>query len=130
MFAVGQLELVDRPAALPGGAGISTLGAVSVVGTVLQVAWKGWTSLRTSKKANYYELISNPNLNTELDLSLYGLALDQGELKAVCEALGHLRNMRLRTLDLSGVVGKTADAKQFAIELAKALPALTQLQAL
>jgi hypothetical protein len=130
LVAVGHLELVDRPAALPGGAGISTLAAVSVVGTVLQLAWKGWTSLRTSKKANYYELISNPNLNTELDLSLNGLALDQGELKAVCEALGHLRNMRLRTLDLSGVVGKTADAKQFAIELAKALPALTQLQTL
>ena len=130
MVAVGHLELVDRPAALPGGAGISTLAAVSVVGTVLQLAWKGWTSLRTSKKANYYELISNPNLNTELDLSLNGLALDQGELKAVCQALGHLRNMRLRTLDLVGVVGKTADAKQFAIELAKALPALTQLQTL
>ena len=51
-----------RPDALPGGADFSTLSMVSLVGTVLQLAWKGWLACRNARKANYYELIRNPNV--------------------------------------------------------------------
>jgi hypothetical protein len=113
LVAVGRLELVDRPAAMPGGAGFSKLAAFSVTGTLLQMAWKGWISYKASTKAAFYELISNPNLNAELDIALHEARLTDEELSAVCEALGRLSNMNARTLRWGGVVGEGADADKF-----------------
>ena len=132
LVAIGYLELVARPDALPGGADFSTLSMVSLVGTVLQLAWKGWLACRNARKANYYELIGNPNLHTELDLSLDGLELAPSELEEVCNALGRMRNMRLRTLDLTGVASANTEAEgaQLARSLAKVLANLPELRAL
>ena len=130
LVAIAYLELVYRPDALPGGADFSTLSMVSLVGTVLQLAWKGWLACRNARKANYYELIGNPNLHTELDLSLDGIELAPSELEEVCNALGRMRNMRLRTLDLSGVASAEAEGAQLARAMAKVLANLPELQAL
>ena len=119
-----------RPDALPGGADFSTLSMVSLVGTVLQLAWKGWLAYRNARKANYYELIGNPNLHTELDLSLNGIKLAPSELEEVCNALGRMRNMRLRTLDLTGVASAEAEGAQLGRGLAKVLANLPELRAL
>jgi hypothetical protein len=130
LVAIGYLELVARPDALPGGTDFSTLSVVSLVGTVLQLAWKGWLACRNARKANYYELIGNPNLHTELDLSLRSVELATSELEEVCNALGRMRNMRLRTLDLTGVASTEAKGAQLGRHLAKSLANLPELRSL
>ena len=129
LVAVGRLELVDRPAAMPGGADFSKLAAFSVTGTMLQMAWKGWISYKASTKAAFYELISNPNLNAELDIALHEARLTDEELSVVCEALSRLSNMNARTLRWGGVVGEGADANKFLKQFATiAQPNLPELR--
>lgn len=129
LIAVGRLEFVDRPAAMPGGTGFSKLAAFSVTGTLIQMAWKGWISYKASTKAAYHELISNPNLSAELDIALHEARLKDGELSAVCEALGRLCNMDARTLRWGGVVGAGADGDKFLEQFAtNALPNLPELR--
>ena len=129
LIAVAHLELVDRPAAMPGGAGFSRLAAFSVTGTVLQLVWKGWVSYKASTKAAFHELLDNPNLAAELDLALHEAKLNDEELSAVCEALGRLSNMNVRTLRWGGVVGEGADANEFLKQFATiAQPNLPELR--
>eukprot|EP01043_Picozoa_sp_COSAG02_P044428 COSAG02_NODE_3967_length_5975_cov_20.818244_2_plen_399_part_00 len=129
LVAVAHLELVDRPAAIPGGAGFSRLAAFSVTGTLLQLAWKGWVSYKASTKAAFHELMGNPNLNTELDIALHDAKLNDEELSAVCVTLGRLSNMNARTLRWGGIVGEGADANKFLKQFATiAQPNLSELR--
>ena len=72
--------------------------------------------------------MDNPNLNTELDIALHDAKLNDDELSAVCQALGRLSHMNVRTLRWGGVVGKGADAdkhlKQFTAIAQPNLPEL------
>ena len=52
------------------------------------------------------------------------------ELEEVCNALGRMRNMRLRTLDLCGVASAEVEGAQLGRALAKVLANLPELRTL